>query len=467
MSHPAIGAAALAATIALSTEAAAQCHDYAALAAIQQELFASAPSLAASCLRVEQSGALVHLTSTGGFDPLTVVPIASATKTLSAAVLMSLVDDGTLQLDDRVSDYLPEWDVGLKRFITLRQCFSHTSGMVTNDPVIFDDTITLRQAAQQAAMLPLEAVPGTSFAYGNVAMHVAGAVCEVASGQSFSALFEQRIATPLGMTSTDYFGPGVTANPLIAGGARSNARDYARFCSMLRDGGAFGSAQVLSEASVDELLTDQTSGLPVASTPTVLESPYGIGIWLIRQGAAGETLLAAGIGAFGFTGWVDRAHDSSGVLAVEFLAPVTTPFVQRIWSAIDDAMLPPGIACAGDASPPCVPDAWLNGNRVPTAGVTDFAIRLSQARPMAPGILAVADGVTGGVPVFDLDVWLAPGLQVVAGVLANEQGRAVVAAPLDAAMAGQTVALQAAWFVGQPCTAVGLSASHALVVTVQ
>lgn len=443
------------------------CHDYTTVEQIQQELLLSAPLVASSSVVVRQGGLIAHQSSTGSFDNDTVVAIASASKTLSAAVLLSLVDDGLLALDDRVSDYLPEWDVGLKRFITLRQCFTHTSGMVTEDPAISDPTITLRQAAQQLASVPLEAVPGMQFAYGGPSMHVAGAVCEVVTGMSWSALFEQRIAIPLGFNDTDYYAFGFTNNPRIAGGARSNARDYGRFCAMLRNDGAVLGTQVLSAASVNELLTDQTSGVSIASTPHPDQAPYGIGIWIERQGAAGETLLAAGIGAFGFAGWVDRAHDSSGTFSVQYLNQQTFPYVRRVWEAIDDAMLPASVACVGQSSPGCVPAAWINANRAPQAGLTDFAILASNAPPNAIGLLAIGDGVTAGVPFFDIDILLSPGFLIADAVLADTDGRAEVAAPLDLAMTGQTFALQLAWIVPQPCAITGLGASHALLVTVQ
>src|SRR5262245_23192426 len=52
------------------------------------------------------------------------VAIASATKWLSGAVIMSLVDSGTLSLDDRASKYLP-YMTGEKAAITIRQMMSH------------------------------------------------------------------------------------------------------------------------------------------------------------------------------------------------------------------------------------------------------------------------------------------------------------------------------------------------------
>jgi len=53
--------------------------------------------------------------------------IASASKWLSAAVVMSVVDEGKLSLDDKISQY-PPYFTGDKANITIRQAFSHTAG---------------------------------------------------------------------------------------------------------------------------------------------------------------------------------------------------------------------------------------------------------------------------------------------------------------------------------------------------
>jgi hypothetical protein len=130
------------------------CHSLAGIVGIQQELLAQAPLFASSCVRIEQQGAVAHQSCVGTYAPVDVVPIASATKTLSAAVLMSLVDSGLLSLDDTVGQYLPEWNTGQKALITLRMCFAHTSGMNATHPAVGDDTLTLRQAAAQIATAP-------------------------------------------------------------------------------------------------------------------------------------------------------------------------------------------------------------------------------------------------------------------------------------------------------------------------
>lgn len=445
----------------------APCHDLQAVAAVQQDLLAALPFSGSSVVRIAQRGAIAYEQATGTFTPQTVVPIASATKTLSAAVLLSLVDDGILTLDDPVGLWLPEWNVGAKAAITLRMCFTHTSGLPGSDPLLGDDSVTLRAAALQLAARPLQFTPGTAFAYGGVSMHVAGAVCEVATGQPWAQLFAQRIAQPLGMTATDYEAFGPTPNPRIAGGAQSNVPDFAAFVEMLRRGGSHGGVTVLSPQSVATMLSDQTSALPIVSTPHPDAAPYGVGIWLERRDANGATLLAHANGAFGFLGWVDRAHDASGVFQVRSSNQLTLPFVEAIWRIADDALLPDGVACLGAASPACASAAWLNGSVGARAGTDDFALLLARAPANALGAVLIGDPLPAGVPFVDLVAFVGPVAPVFATVLSDAAGRASVPASLAATAPGDVVGLQALWLTAEPCASLALQASHAITLTIQ
>ncbi|MBM3962766.1 MAG: beta-lactamase family protein, partial [Planctomycetes bacterium] len=439
------------------------CHDLQALPPISQQLLATAPNSARHAVRLDLPSGLLYEQSFGTFTPTTVVAIASATKTLSAAVLMSLVDSNVLTLDDRVGQYLPEWNSGARASITLRMCFTHTAGMPGNNGAISDEAITLRQAAQQLATAPLLATPGSEFRYGNVSMHVAGAVCEVASGQSWATLFAQRIAGPLQLTATDFEAFGPTQNPRIAGGARSTLRDFARFMAMLRDGGVANGVTVLSAASAQTLLTAQTVGVPIASSPHPYLAPYGIGIWIDRRDSQGRTLLASGVGAFGFHGWVDRAHGLSGTLAVQFLNQSVYPFVERIQAEADAAVLPAGTACVGAA---CAPAVWLNTTLPARTGAADFALRCDRAPAGLPGVFMVGAPDPVGVPLGDLASHLGLDFAVVAPATADALGRAALPAPLVGAPAGSSFGLQTVWPSGAPCLALLLQASHAVRIDV-
>ena len=442
------------------------CHDLQALPPISQQLLAAAPLSGRHAVRLDLPTGVLYEQSFGTFTPTTVVAIASATKTLSAAVLMSLVDSNVLSLDDRVGQYLPEWNSGARASITLRMCFTHTAGMVANNSAISDETITLRQAAQQLATVPLAGTPGSEFRYGGVSMHVAGAVCEVASGQSWATLFAQRIAGPLQLTATDFLAFGPTQNPRIAGGAQSTLRDFARFVAMLRDGGVANGVTVLSAASVQTLLTAQTVGVPIAGSPHPYLAPYGIGIWIDRRDSQGRTLLASGVGAFGFHGWIDRAHGLSGTMAVQYVNQSVQPFVERIQAEVDAAVLPAGTVCVGAASPACAPAVWLNATLPARAGDADFALRCDRAPAGLPGAVLIGTPHRVGVPIADLASHLGVDFAVGVSVTADALGRAVVAAPLVGVPAGASFGLQTVWLGSEPCLALGLQASHAVRVDV-
>lgn len=449
----------------LLTTAAAQslpCHDLTGAVAVAQDLLATHPLTGSSCLRIDQHGQTLLAQPFGSFTLQEVVPIASATKTLSAAVLLSLVDSGQLLLDDRVGQYLPEWNFGVRATITLRMCFTHTSGLPSNHPAISDDTITLRQAAQQLATAPLQFTPGTAFDYGGVSMQVAGAVCEVVAGRSWAQLFQQRIAGPLLMTATDYQAFGPTANPRIAGGAQSNLRDFAVFVDMLRAGGQWNGGTVLSAASVATMLTDQTSGLPILGSPHPDLAPYGIGIWLDRRDAAGQTLSASAVGAFGFAGWVDRAHDASGVFLVRSQNQTTYPYTRRIWQQCDDALLPPGTTCVGAPSPACAPGGWLTATTPARSGNLEFTLRAARAPAGMPGALVLGAPSATPTPLADLLAFVGAPFLVVDTWNADAEGRAEVAAPLATGLAGQTFGIQSVWLSASVCPMLGLQASHAL-----
>lgn len=251
-------------------------------------------------LRFMHRGEVVFHQAFGNWSLNRVCPADSASKTVSGAVIMSLVDNApnAFSLDTRLQTYVPHFS-GVKAFITIRQCFAHTSGLASS-AVVGDATVTLQEAALEIAAGGQSSFPGTVFSYGGTSMHAAGAVAELAGSAPWNTLFAQRIAGPLGMTSTTYALSSPT-NPRIAGGCQSNATDFAELMEMLRRGGlhrtAQGDVRVLSAASVSAMLTRQPApGIPVANSPLDGSSDYGVGIWLDQRDAAGNLrgALAAG-----------------------------------------------------------------------------------------------------------------------------------------------------------------------------
>jgi CubicO group peptidase (beta-lactamase class C family) len=240
--------------------------------------------------------------------------VDSSTKTLSGALLMSIADSGNggFSLDSHLADFLPEYNVPGFRDITIRQAFSHTSGIAGDEQalVLYQKNITLRQAAAIIKQTPLAFTPGSTFSYGGLSMQVAGAAAEVAAGERYIDLFAERIAEPLGMTNTSFVIASDT-NPRVAGGVESTASDYSRFMDMLANDGVDRATgvRILSSAAVNEMLTRQTNdGQPVNNSPAD-NNYYGVGIWVNQLVQAGPPVEAMAAGARGFHSWIDQKND--------------------------------------------------------------------------------------------------------------------------------------------------------------
>ncbi len=252
--------------------------------------------------------------STGG----EVMPIASASKWLTSATLLTLVDEGRLSLDEPIARWLPAFADGDKARITLRQLLSHTSGLAQSG-CIWDTSTTLEACVDEIAAAPLVSSPGSRFTYGNTSYQVAARVGEVVGGLPFQELFAQRLATPLGLTDTRFDGGHPTANPTPAASGSSTVTDYGRFLRMLANQGELDGRRILSAASVAELQRDQVGGVDTTRDPAVLITgipSYGLGLWRDRVDEQGRAVVVSGSGSLGFYPWLDHEHGTYGIVAV-------------------------------------------------------------------------------------------------------------------------------------------------------
>lgn len=273
-------------------------------------------------LMIEKDGKIVYTRAVNDrliekYTPQTRLRIASCSKWLSAALVMSFVDEGKLRLDDTVGKYLPVLSVHGKGAITVRQCLSHLTGI--KEPSLRESLLELRSdrsmddAIEKIAEMPMEGAPGTVFHYSNAGLQIAGAILEKISGASFGQLFAERIATPLGMTNTD-FGKGPVALP--AGGAFSTAEDYMHFLEMIRNKGLYNGVRILSEQSVEEMEKDRIgSDVRIAYSPAgaaMGKVGYGYGEWVMGPDVVSSP------GLFGAFPWVDNRRGYSAFLMVYY-----------------------------------------------------------------------------------------------------------------------------------------------------
>lgn len=221
--------------------------------------------------------------------------IASCSKWLSAALVMTFVDEGKLNLDDSVGKYLPVMTQHGKGKITIWQCLSHLTAIkapeLRESLQEMKSINSMNEAVEKIAALEMEGEPGKVFHYSNAGLQIAAAVIEKISGKDFETLFAERIAKPLNMKNTDF---GHTKVPLPAGGAFSTPEDYMNFLVMILNEGEFNGKHILSKNSIVEMQKNR-----VGKDVTVAYSPaeaagwgYGFGEWIMDNAAAGERSIA-------------------------------------------------------------------------------------------------------------------------------------------------------------------------------
>ena len=149
------------------------------------------------------SGSGPAFAGTGGLPVDARFEIGSITKTMTAALLASLADDGVLALDDEIGRWL---DAGPNGNITLEQLATHTSGLprlAPNQPAgganPYRDFTAKR--AEKGLRIATR-VPGGGSLYSNFGYQLLGLALERASGQRYQDLLAQRLLGPLGMTSS-------------------------------------------------------------------------------------------------------------------------------------------------------------------------------------------------------------------------------------------------------------------------
>jgi len=252
---------------------------------------------------------LVYKRELGDFDSKTVAPIASASKWLTAALVMMFVDEGKISLEDKVSKYIPDFELYAKNYVTIRHCLSHFTGvkMETGLKAMFAKKkfSTLKEEAESYARAEIQSNAGTEFRYSNVGMNIAGAILEIVSKKKFDMLIKQKLFNPLQMRKSSFSTlDGSPADP--SEGAVSSADEYLHFLQMLLNNGKYHGIQILSEASVKEMRKLHTTPEQIKYAPKSGEGfDYALGGWVLEEGKDHMANVLASPGLLGTWPMVD------------------------------------------------------------------------------------------------------------------------------------------------------------------
>jgi len=180
-------------------------------------------------------GELVHAGGVGTLvvgedappDAASVFRIASMTKSFTGAAVLLLHDEGRLRLDEPAAAYAPElagWrgPTADSPTLTVRHLLSMESGLPTDDA--WADRHLDADRGEMDAIVASGATfawaPGTAFEYSNLGWALVGRIVERVAGMSPQQLVQERLLTPLGMTSTGWTRESLPDRARIAAGHR-------------------------------------------------------------------------------------------------------------------------------------------------------------------------------------------------------------------------------------------------------
>jgi CubicO group peptidase (beta-lactamase class C family) len=245
------------------------------------------------------------------FTSKTVVPIASNTKLFTATACGLLVEDGKLEWDKPVRQFVPSiqfYDDDLNRQITIRDMLSHRTGITRHDTIWYKSDFTRKELFERLKYLEPTEPLRTTFLYNNMMYASAGYVVELLSGKTWEDFLRERILNPLGMKSTvfsieelerqpdhgvpwterrdsdelyeiPYYREAAGMGP--AGSINSNLEDLSRWVIAQLNNGVVDGRQVLPASVIKETMAP-TIALPNSSLEArgwgeVLNAVYGTG----------------------------------------------------------------------------------------------------------------------------------------------------------------------------------------------
>ena len=220
----------------------------------------------------------------------TIYNLASVTKVITATAIMQLVEQGLMELDKPIQEYVPEFQIKTRfkdtSAITIRSLLTHHSGLpgdrrksqFTQKPHEHF-SIVLEHLKKEYMAYP----PNYVWAYCNLGYNLLGVIIERISGMSYEDYIRQNIFKPLGMnnstvnkaeipeglyskayrtkTNSSYWYPYF--RDLSTGGLLSSVSEMSLFMRMIVNEGSFRGAQLLQKDTLEQMLTVQNKNIPL------------------------------------------------------------------------------------------------------------------------------------------------------------------------------------------------------------
>jgi len=260
--------------------------------------------------------------------PDTKFRVGSITKQFTAMLIMQLREEGKLKLEDKLSQYLPDYRKDSGEQVTIHHLLTHTSGIpdCTNlpnfDQDVSRDPYPVDEFIKKFCSGDLEFTPGSQFSYSNPGYILLGAVIEKITGQSYEEVLKGKIWDPLNMKNSGYDHHSVILKKRAAGYEKTmdgyvNA-PYLDMSIPYSAGALYSTVEDLylwdQALYTDRLLSPKNK--KIMFTPHLRNYAYG---WGIRQHSFGDqskTIIRHNGGINGFHTTIVRLVDDKHLIVL-------------------------------------------------------------------------------------------------------------------------------------------------------
>lgn len=352
---------------------------------------------------VVRDGRLVYMEALGQADIEAARPMPkdaifrlySMTRSMTSLAAMILWEEGVFQLDDPISQYLPQF-VGQRVFadagspdmdqtqsrdgdITVEHLLLHTSGLGSRSSGIYRAegvrlrSISVEQMVDNAARTPLFEDPGTNWRYG-ISTTILGRLVEVWSGKPLEDYLQERVFRPLGMTDTGFWVeperadrlatvyrasregelrpyqmeeiPFTEQPVLIEGGVGlvASTMDFLRFSQMFLNGGELDGNRVLQPETVTMMTVNRIPDalLPIGFGRPTLGQGWGLGFSIVMD--ASQYAYPVNDGDFWWDGsagtrfWIDPTENMVTIVMAQVSPASGRGFREEFKTGVDEAI---------------------------------------------------------------------------------------------------------------------------------
>lgn len=261
--------------------------------------------------------------------------IGSIGKPFTAYMTLILVNDGLIDLNATINDYIPTYSGPAKNKATIHQLLTHTSGIPDHGAVPNYSKKRVRWIYNSDQYLELinevspKFEPGTGFQYSGIAYNILAIICEKVTNKDFSDLLKERIFVPLEMKDTKH-DKNLDIDKKRAYGYEYHLLEgymnpsYLEMCHVKGSGGILSTVEDLAKFSNECFKTQKLLSKDLYKkifTPYIKDwQHYGYGWWITNRSLNGDslTLISHGGSTDGYKAYLTRiVQDSTDIILLQ------------------------------------------------------------------------------------------------------------------------------------------------------